>query len=517
MKSNLVNIDDEENEDIKLDINTNNRISISKINKIVKDPQLLKLQQNLLMMGFDIDIINKIIYYFNIRNVNDALDYLVKTDTGMWNHPFIEAKKDRNSINNQNDDDNGLIGSVINKVKTMTFERDICEICGEKKEFHSIINKDEDNKIIKEDDNDNFLKFILDISKNEYSKELEEKEEEDIDDGNCPLCLDPYEKPVKLQPCNHQFCEVCFSDYINNLINTNNIENIPCPRVKCKNKSITAEFFSQYISENQLIKYNQFKTQNEIAKDKLKIFCPLCTSFAKIDNPEKYDTNNELYKKSTLICTNGHEFCSCGRTKHEGECYHDTDEFKDLIIKEKIKQCPKCGFLIKKNNGCNHMTCGNKACRYEFCWLCLKESLPDHYETGPCAGLQFVDPDSYWYQLEQKYPFLFYVFTALKILLLILLILLALGAPSVILCLFCYFTLRENYYMSDDDVDKMYTLPKYLCIFHFLICVPVLLAAQSLGYLASSISIIVLLIYGIIKFFSFLCSRHEEEEDLLLI
>ena len=284
---------------------------------------------------------------------------------------------------------------------------------------------------------------------------------------------------------------------MNNLINTNNIENIPCPEKKCNNKSLSPDFFSQYISEQQLIKYQNFKIQNEIARSKLKIFCPICNSYANIDNPDKYNPNNISYKKSKLICQNGHAFCSCGSPEHEGECYHEGKEFKNLIIKEKIKKCPKCGFLIKKNSGCNHMTCGNKACKYEFCWLCLKESLPGHYEFGECEGKQFVDTDSIFYQLEQKYPFLFYVFFLFKIILLILIISLSLIVPILPLGLLTGYLLYDNFITEDTDEEKLFILSKSLSIIHFIICIIILFSIQNIFYLFVAFIILYAIAVGI--------------------
>jgi hypothetical protein len=503
--------DNKEKEDILLDINNDITNKRKENNIDVNDKELLQLQGNLLMMGFDLNMINKVIMHFNIRTINDALDYLSKSDDGMWHHPFVQieeekAKESDAALNNS------LLDNVITRVKTLNFDvlsRDICEICGESKEFHAIIKNDANNRI-----GDNLLDYDLEnnilLDKNDnnniVNKELDNNNvNNDIDNNDCMICMDKIENPVVMEKCKHAFCHDCFQEYLNNLINQNNIDNIPCPNKTCYNKSLSENYFSQYLSEAQLIKYNQFKTKNEIAKDKLKIFCPLCNSYAKITDPEKYNTNNPSYKKSKLFCQKGHEFCSCGRPSHEGECYHDTEEFKNLIIQEKIKKCPKCGFLIKKTHGCNHMTCGNKACKYEFCWLCLQESLPDHFETGPCSGKQFIDPDSIFYQLEQKFPCLFYVFLFFKIIFVLLIIVITIGFPAFSLCFFYGFTLYENYHMEEDDPDKMYVLSKRLTIMHFIIGAPILLAVQTTFYFSIAIALAIFVLYLLGALLSLIC------------
>ena len=52
-------------------------------------------------------------------------------------------------------------------------------------------------------------------------------------------------------------------------------------------------------------------------------------------------------------------------------------------IQANTQGCPKCGSLIEKNGGCNHMTCSK--CRYEFCWICLvswKEHGASYYKCN---------------------------------------------------------------------------------------------------------------------------------------
>ena len=76
-----------------LDIFSSNLINKDINNNIVFDSNIKKLQQNLFLMGFDIIQINKIITYFNITSESEALDYLIKGEDGMWNHPFVPKEK----------------------------------------------------------------------------------------------------------------------------------------------------------------------------------------------------------------------------------------------------------------------------------------------------------------------------------------------------------------------------------------------------------------------------------------
>ena len=449
-------------------LSTNNQKNqISLIPK--KDTHIMRIQHNLIMMGFDITMVNKIISNFKISNEQGAIDYLIKSENGMWNHPFIPKEEDPEDKMNMIEQPKVLMNNVFSKInnikKTATLSgkssveiendninddiintnnnknniinnnnvnkiinEDICDICGEGKEFHIIkefhlhnnnIIEDEDKIDIINEENSNLLNndinTNINIIKNEEENEeekVEEKEEEEENNNMCQICMDEFENPIEIENCKHKFCLDCFHSYLVDKITNNQIDSIPCPKKKCKIKNLSENYFSNFLTEQEYFKYRQFKAQNEIAKDSKKVFCPLCDSYADIEEGqvELFDSNNPNYIKTTLKCQKGHEFCSCGRALHEGDCYHDEKEFKDFLVTEQIKKCPKCGFLIKKNKGCNHMTCGNPTCKYEFCWLCLQEAVPDHFKFGPCAGKQFFDPDSFSYQLKLNHPCLYILY-----------------------------------------------------------------------------------------------------------
>lgn len=453
-----------------------------KKNEFYNDKEILTIQHNLIKMGFDLNMINKIIYYYNIKNENDIIDYLIKDENGFWNHPFIPMLQEEDSEGSADDslissnsllNKNRIMNNVLSRMNSINTlkdkipnREDICEICGESKQIHRIqyynFNKNltisqKENYILNKENLENKDKdIILNIDNDIYNFEQNNKIE---NENECPICLGEFENPIEIENCKHKFCEECFGSYINELITKNEIDKIPCPYKNCSNTSISEEFFSKYISEQTHFKYRQFKAQNEIARDPKKFFCPHCDSYAVIkDNLEKYDSNNPNYSKSTLKCQNGHEFCSCGRSLHKGACYKEDQAFKDLMKKENIKHCPKCGFLIKKNKGCNHITCGNPTCKYEFCWICMKESIPDHFKYGPCAGMQFIDPDSILFTIKNNYPKLYCIYSLLHCLF---------GCFFLILSLFILPSISFiylSYHIIFDSSIRTKIIPRKYCI-----------------------------------------------------
>lgn len=46
------------------------------------------------------------------------------------------------------------------------------------------------------------------------------------------------------------------------------------------------------------------------------------------------------------------------------------DIAQQMWLRANTRPCPKCKAPIEKDEGCNHMTCTNRRCKHEFCWIC---------------------------------------------------------------------------------------------------------------------------------------------------
>ena len=70
-------------------------------------------------MGFDIIMINKIITYFNITSESEAIDYLIKDENGMWNHPFIPKEKFKEQIKKLEEFYKGVIKNKVEEYENV--------------------------------------------------------------------------------------------------------------------------------------------------------------------------------------------------------------------------------------------------------------------------------------------------------------------------------------------------------------------------------------------------------------
>ena len=185
----------------------------------IQDDGIKKTQENLIMMGFDIEMVNKIISTFKIRTEEEALDYLIKNENGMWEHPFIPKVEEE-----EEEDKKSIISSLSksNKNNKIKLSEDICEICGESKNVHLIKEFNSNNN----NNNNNNLNFPNNGSINENNNIIikegdDQEEEEEINDINpkeCEICMSDLENSITIISCKHQFCQDCFHSYLINLI-----------------------------------------------------------------------------------------------------------------------------------------------------------------------------------------------------------------------------------------------------------------------------------------------------------
>lgn len=217
----------------------------------------------------------------------------------------------------------------------------------------------------------------------------------------CNICFTKYpiDEGFTLRNCQHQFCIECMKGFCTNKI-VNGIVHLKCfyPMEDNDNKPcgeiIDEQDIQQLIDNDTFEKYEKFKSNLE---NTLSRQCPYC------DNTQIGDkttniiicNNKECGKEYCLIHSNAHPMSeSCESYDLRTAKENKMNEMAIKALGDNVKPCPKCGFHIIKNGGCNHMKCVKCGC--SFCWLCMEQiedvELPSHYkdENSKCKGQQFA-------------------------------------------------------------------------------------------------------------------------------
>ena len=219
-----------------------------------RDSNIIRIQKNLIMMNFDIEMVNKVLLYFNINSEDQAIDYLSKNSEGLWMHPFIEKidEEPKNIEESKEENNNSslikgmtskikdlknrgfsniIYNSLTNESQTNSIDSEpglICEICGEPKSLHikdntldedvkeDLIQISENNEENNNIDNNNINNNL--IQDHNINNQIDNNSMNINNNDECPICLDKINEPVELESCHHKFCYECFNEYLLDLI-----------------------------------------------------------------------------------------------------------------------------------------------------------------------------------------------------------------------------------------------------------------------------------------------------------
>lgn len=278
-------------------------------------------------------------------------------------------------------------------------------------------------------------------------KPLPEEKPEIKKPKECEICMGEITKEFALD-CKHSFCKECLAEYINDKINSSEIRGIACPKGTEKCAYVFKEhILTALVSKANMDRYYKFLRRGEIIKKQGLVFCPIadCDSFAIAESnlitqkfleelktkyiyDEKKAENlsaaafsaerlnslkaNLQQKNKIAVCLeNLHSFClKCRLAAHpQQQCELSLQaDFNKFVGDENhfVKKCPKCKFYIQKNEGCNHISCANKECEYEFCWICMGKYSAKHYKNlfSPCFQMQ----NSRQASIIVRFPWLIY-------------------------------------------------------------------------------------------------------------
>ena len=383
---------------IEIKINNRNKRDIFKSVIAETNPIVIQLQQ----FGYDKIYSRRVFYYLHPEDLEEALNYMA-VENGIIQHTFVP---DRNSSNNLC----YICGDVQkNHLKNLDLNDNINQI-NNNEEFQED-QKDEDNNkdIYKKSENSSLNNGIftninkiknsilslnkrnvrqdkVNIENNLNTKnELISKEEGKIECEICNELFVPNDKNT-VKNCGHSFCSSCWYDSLSVKIKENKLPSIKCLDYNCKEK-LTEEFIINILnSDIDLIRrYKKYKLELEIINDPNKKLCPY-------PNCDSYLELKDILIKD-VKCKNNHTYCFECLKKPHGNLPCNSNLYKSITEFAKnhfIKKCPKCGIIIEKNKGCNHITCIQ--CGYQWCWLCNQEYKPDHFSSGKCRGFQFYQP-----------------------------------------------------------------------------------------------------------------------------
>ena len=220
----------------------------------------------------------------------------------------------------------------------------------------------------------------------------------------CAICYESKTSYSALA-CGHPFCNECYADFLGHKIADEGHECFfaRCPEPKCSMVVTPALVRSLVTDADKLRRYeNAANLARSFVDDQPSLkWCPAPDCAKAVQSRAASAAVAAGSKRGFSVkCSCSHRFCfSCLHEDHAPasctdlsawtvKCRDDSETYNWLVAN--TKACPKCQTSIEKNGGCNHMTCKNTSCKYEFCWVCCGP-WKDH--SGSYYNCNKYDPD----------------------------------------------------------------------------------------------------------------------------
>lgn len=189
----------------------------------------------------------------------------------------------------------------------------------------------------------------------------------------CSICMTEYPISEFISlPCDHLFCGDCWRQYLHvQIMSEGKSRAISCMAKGCK-MQVDEVTMQKLVSDTKILdRYAQLCAEAYVQDNPNVRWCPGkgCNRIVRV----------QLLKDKEVVCECGTKFCfGCGRMPHapsdckmvsgwSRKCELEGENSKWMA--KFTKECPKCGFLIHKEGGCQYMGCTN--CSHKFCWICL--------------------------------------------------------------------------------------------------------------------------------------------------
>lgn len=192
----------------------------------------------------------------------------------------------------------------------------------------------------------------------------------------CKICLTLItpSNGIILKNCRHEICKKCIANYIKTSLDVE----IKCPIIaddtqQCDKFIQDRELRCFITNAEYLIHLKKSLTLAETSiKNSFHCKTPNCIGWIEIVNQNHLRNFRCVVCNRTncVKCKSIHEGISCVEFKrmfgHRDENL-SKNYIQRMLRERKVMKCPKCGILVQKINGCNHLKC--LSCKNEFQWM----------------------------------------------------------------------------------------------------------------------------------------------------